>query len=456
MKFYNREKPLSVLRSFNKIVEEKGSRIIVVTGRRRIGKTRLVVEAFKEQNYLYFFVKKKRVNDLLAEWSVEIQETFGSVFYGRFQSFEALLTFLFEFSIKRQLTVVFDEVQNLLYSDSSAFGTVQKVFDLNREKSKLLLVFLGSSFSLMERIFKNEKEPLFGRAAEILTLSYLPVKSQEQILKDHGLYSGENLLHLFSLFDGVPKYIEDFIDLGKNSYKSNFKELLSTREIIWEEGENTLKEAFGKEYATYFSILSGIAKGRKKRNEIEQFTGISDAGVYLKNLEEIYKIIERKLPVTSRSRRDRKGRFYFTDNFLEFWFRYIETNRRLKELGFPGKAADNIWTGLSVYEGRKLEDLLIRKMIEENPCGLHFTRAGKYWDRRGKIEIDALFIDDEKKVAYLFEVKRNRRRITTTTLETLKKNAYAVPELAGFVMIRGISYITKEGLQIKMIDNCLL
>jgi len=238
MKFYNREKPLSVLRSFNKIVEEKGSRIIVVTGRRRIGKTRLVVEAFKEQNYLYFFVKKKRVNDLLAEWSVEIQETFGSVFYGRFQNFEALLTFLFEFSIKRQLTVVFDEVQNLLYSDSSAFGTVQKVFDLNREKSKLLLVFLGSSFSLMERIFKNEKEPLFGRAAEILTLSYLSVKSQEQILKDHGLYSGENLLHLFSLFDGVPKYIEDFIDLGKNSYKSNFKELLSTREIIWEEGEN--------------------------------------------------------------------------------------------------------------------------------------------------------------------------------------------------------------------------
>ncbi len=315
-----------------------------------------------------------------------------------------------------------------------------------------MLIFLGSSFSLMERIFKNEKEPLFGRASEVLTISYLPLKTQEQILKDHALFSGENLLHLFSIFDGIPKYIEDFTDLGKNSFKGNFKELLLTREIIWDEGENTLKEAFGKEYASYFSILSGIAKSKRRRNEIEQFTGISDAGVYLKNLEEIYRLIERKLPVTSRSKKERNGRFYFTDNFLEFWFRFIETNRRSKELNLMDRVVTNIWDGLSGYEGRKLKDLLIKKIIEENPLGIDFTRAGKYWDRRGKVEIDALFINDERQIAYLFEIKRNRKKITEKTLETLKRNAYTIPELSGFKMVRGISYITNEGLQIQIVD----
>ena len=227
---------------------------------------------------------------------------------------------------------------------------------------------------------------------------------------------------------------------------------MSTREIVWDEGENTLREAFGKEYATYFSILSGIAKGRKRRNEIEQFIGISDAGIYLKNLEEIYKIIERKLPVTSRSKRERNGRFYFTDNFFEFWFRFIETNRRLKELGLIDKAVNTIWEKLPVYEGRKLEDLLIRKIIEENPPGINFTATGKYWDRKGKIEIDALFVDDEKEIAYLFEVKRNRKKITMDTLETLRRNVYNIPELAGFKIVRGISYIDNGGLQIRVID----
>ncbi len=102
MKFYNREKPLSVLRSFYKIVEQKGSRLLVVTGRRRIGKTRLVIEAFKDQNYLYFFTKKKRINDLLAEWAEEVKEKFGQVFYGRFENFETFLTFLFDFSKKNK------------------------------------------------------------------------------------------------------------------------------------------------------------------------------------------------------------------------------------------------------------------------------------------------------------------------------------------------------------------
>jgi len=367
MQFYDRKRELALINHFIEIIKKQGSRILVITGRRRIGKTRLVLESVKNFDNLYFFTKKKRINEIIAEWSNEIKSKYGEVFYGNFNSFEEFLAFLFDFSKKRPIALIFDEVQNLLFSEPSAFGTFQKIYDLNREKSNVLLIFLGSSFSLMEKIFKNSKEPLFGRASEILQLSYLPLNVQSEILKNSSLYSGKNILHLYSIFDGIPKYIEELIDLEEKDFKRSINILLTQRDFLWDEGENLLKEEFGKEYSSYFSILSAISKGRRRMNEIEQFAGIKDAGSYLKNLEEIYRMIERRLPVTSKSRKERRGRYYIRDNFLDFWFCFIESRKVLKEIGRVDLAFNGIWKELPIYEGRKLEDMVIRKMIQFLP-----------------------------------------------------------------------------------------
>ena len=449
MKFYGREKEISLIEHFFKTVKTKGSRILVMIGRRRIGKTRLVLESVKNKNYLYFFTKKKKINEIISEWSNEIKNKYGEVFYGNFNSFEDFLKFLFDFSKKKPIILIFDEVQNLLYSDPSAFGTIQKIFDLNKEETNVLLIFLGSSFSLMERIFKNSKEPLFGRASEIIRLSYLPLKMQLEILKDNGFNSGKNLLHVFSIFDGIPKYIEELVDLGKKSFDESIREFITKRDFIWEEGENLIKEEFGKEYSSYFSILSAVSKGRRRLNEIEQFMGIRDVGSYLKNLEEIYKMIERRLPITSRSTKERNGRYYLNDNFLDFWFRFIESKRSLKEAGKAEYAFSQIWDELPTYEGRKLEDLVIRKMIEENPLDIKFSKAGKYWNKKGGIEIDAMVIDDEEKKAYLFEVKTNKEKITKNTLENLKRKGQKVYEFENYELITKSAYIGKEDVIIE-------
>lgn len=450
MKFYDRVNELKRVSEFREIVETKGSRVLVITGRRRIGKTRLAIESVKSANHLYFFTKKKRINEIITEWSEEVKKKFGDIFYGNFPNIEEFLKFLLDFSAKNPLVIIFDEVQNLLLSDSSAFGTFQKVYDLYKEKSHALLIFLGSSFSLMNKIFKNAKEPLFGRASDIMTISYLPLKAQEEILKDADLFSGENILHLFSIFDGIPKYIEELVDIGHKEFKENLKFLLTDREFLWDEGENLLKEEFGKEYSSYYSIMSAISKGRRKLNDIEQFTGIKDAGVYLKNLEETYKMISRRLPVTARSVKERDGRYYMRDNFLDFWFRFVEARRNLKEIDRAEEAFVEIWEQLPVYEGRKLEDMTIRKMIEENPLEIHFTRTGKYWDRKGAVEMDAVFIDDREHKVYLFEVKINRQKIRRQQLADLKAKAAAIPELKGYEIILGISYIDKAGLKIEI------
>jgi len=126
---------------------------------------------------------------------------------------------------------------------------------------------------------------------------------------------------------------------------------------------------------------------------------------------------------------------------LDFWFRFIESNRMLKETGKANDAFIEIWNELPAYEGRKLEDLVIRKMIEENPLNIKFSRAGKYWNRKGDIEIDAMVLDDEGQKAYLFEAKINKAKITKNTLENLKQKGQKIYELENYELITKSAYI---------------
>jgi uncharacterized protein len=89
-------------------------------------------------------------------------------------------------------------------------------------------------------------------------------------------------------------------------------------------------------------------------------------------------VIHEQILINSK---ERKGRYYINDNFLEFWFRFIESKRTLKETGRNKQAFTEIWNELPSYEGRKLEDMVIRKIIEENSKNVNFSRAGKYWNR---------------------------------------------------------------------------
>ena len=105
--------------------------------------------------HLYFFVRKKRINELLFDWTKEIKRVFGNVFFGAFRTLEDFLDFLFEYSNQKPFVVIFDEFQNFHYSNPTEFSLFQKVFDLKKENSKLLMIFSGSSYTLMEKIFKD-------------------------------------------------------------------------------------------------------------------------------------------------------------------------------------------------------------------------------------------------------------------------------------------------------------
>jgi AAA+ ATPase superfamily predicted ATPase len=441
MKFYGRSAEIDKIRSYWNQVKTGISKILVISGRRRIGKTRLALEATSDFSHLYFFVTRKKVTELLRDWSVQIKEALGDVFFGEFRDIEDLLNFLFDYSKQNPLSVIFDEFQNFSYTNPEVYSIFQKVYDLKKDNSALLLIISGSSHSLMERIFKGTKEPLFGRASEIINLSYLSLTDQAQFLKDQGITSQKEKLFFFAIFDGVPKYWEE-IDFYKDKLFSNrLKKLFLEKDWIWEEGENILREEFGKDYVSYFSVLSAIAKRRRVLSEIEQFTGIKEASVYLKNLEDIYQLIERRIPVTEKSRvSSRKGRYYLQDNFFTFWFALVEPRRYLKEIGQKEQAIQSLLSSLEQFSGRMLEKMTIRTIIEENPLKINFTRIGNYWDRKGKVEVDVIILKDDTKDAYLFEVKRNKQKITSSVMEKLRTKAANIPEIAAYRIHTGSIY----------------
>lgn len=454
MKFYGRRQELEKIGSYWRLVKKGGSKILVISGRRRIGKTRLILEATQKVNRIYFFVTRKKVTELLRDWSEQVRKELGAVFFGEFTSFEQFLEFLFHLSQQNPLTVIFDEFQNFFYTNPEVYSIFQNQFDQHRESSSLLLLFSGSSFSLMEKIFKGAHEPLFGRAAEIIHLSYLELAAQAEFLQDTGITSQKEKFLLFSIFDGVPKYWEEFDYYKDKLFSTRFRKILMEKDWIWEEGETVLREEFGKDYVSYFSILSAISKGRRILSEIEQYTGISNATVYLKRLEDIYQLIERKVPITDiDKKKSRKGRYYVKDHFFNFWFALMEANRYLKEIGQKSLAIDTIFSKLNQFNGRMLEEMVIRTIIEENPLHWQFTRIGNYWNRKGDIEIDVIVINDLQKRAYFLEVKRDEKKITEKVLSKLRSNSEQIVELAAYEKILGYAYPENGLLKIEMRES---
>ena len=404
MKFYGRSEYIDRIKSYKILSENKGSKILVITGRRRIGKTRLIIEATEKDKRLYFYVSRKKIAELLLEWSEMIKDELGEVFFGKISSIEELLSFLFQYTKSTPLTVVFDEFQNFNYSDKYVYSVFQKYFDLGKEDSALFMILSGSSFSLMERIFKGNKEPLFGRASEIINLSYLSLKSQKQFLNDENLKTTLDQILFYSIFDGVPKYWEAVDEMIGKSFKMRLKAILISQDWIWEEGETILKEEFGKDYASYYSILSAIAKGRRILSEIEQYTGISNATIYLQRLKQIYQLIENRFPITKNGK-SRQNRWYIKDNFFQFWFGYIEPKKYLNEIGQKEMATEMIVDKLHMFSGKIFEKMIVRKLIEDNPLNLKFTKIGNYWDRKGKVEIDIIVLNEETGKYDVHEVK---------------------------------------------------
>ncbi len=412
MNFYGREKELALLRKIRD--DAKGvARFTIVTGRRRIGKTELLRQAYGDDACLYFFVARRTEKELCESFKAEIGEKLGEFIPGEQTRFAEIFRWILAYSRNRPITLVIDEFQDFLRVDPGICSEMQREWDAFHGTAKINLVVCGSVNSLMNKMFRDKKEPLYGRETAFLKVRPFPPSQLKAILEEHsGKTSPDDLLSLYALTGGVAKYVSLLMDAGTFTTKSMLTEMVSDGSPFIGEGRAGLVEEFGRDYGTYFSILTAIACGKTLRSEIESSAGVRELGGYLKRLESDYEIIRKTQPLFAKSQA-KNVRYTINDEFYRFWFRYIARYGAAIELGAYDRIRAIIERDWTTFTGKALERYFIAKLGETG----NYTRIGGWWDRKGENEIDIIAENELDREVEFYEVKRSEKRFSPALLE---------------------------------------
>lgn len=405
MRFFDRQSEIAELRRVREL-SRLSSHFTVITGRRRVGKTELLREAFSDEPFLYFYVSRKALPDLCEDFRQVTQRVLGRTIPGGITSFSQIFRFLLEESAHRPLTLVIDEFQDFLNIDGAIFSELSRDWDELNRRAKVNLVVCGSIHRLMSRIFEDREAPLYGRNTGRIKVEPFRTTVLKEILAEHNAgFTNDDLLALWTLTGGVARYVALLMDSGAFERKAMLGETVRENSPFFDEGKIVLAEEFGKEHGTYFSILSAIAGGKTARDQIESVTG-GAVGGYLTKLEREYGFVSKKQPLFEKS--ERKNCLYaIDDNFYRFWFRFIFKYNYLAEVKMFDELRNIVERDYDVFSGRALEGYFRSKFIEER----RYSRIGGWWDRKGENEIDLVCENEFSDIIDLYEVKRDSRRI---------------------------------------------
>ena len=437
MRFYDRKQEIAYLRE-TRDAAKTAARFTVVTGRRRIGKTTLLKTAYDDIPFIYFFVARKAESELCEAYLDEITEKLGIPTLGGSRRFSEIFRFLMQLSQTRSFTLVIDEFQDFFRVNKSVFSEMQDIWDTYEGGSHINLIVCGSIYSMMQKIFKDKKEPLYGRNTGELKVKPFRPSVLKQIMADHNPgYTKEDLLALFTFTGGVARYVSQLVDAGAMDKESMIRQIISPNSTFLTEGKNNLIEEFGKDYGIYFSILSCIARGKNTRSEIEDVIGKEVSG-YLTNLEKEYELIAKRQPLFEKSS-NKNIRYELNDVFYSFWFRFIFKYNYILEIENYSKLQEIIDRDYDTFSGLMLERYFHRVAVETGK----YTRIGRWWDRKGENEIDMIAADELSERVTFFEIKRQQDEISIGVLKQ-KAEAFlrATHQFSGF----RVSY---EGLSMK-------
>ena len=399
--FIDRVEELEALRRI-RANSRKLSQMVVVYGRRRAGKTRLVQEFLGREKGAYLFIGTKSESMVLDDLSKALEGPLG--FAPRLEGWDDFFEILF----KHRLVVALDEFPNVLKVNPAAVAEFQRLWDKHSPSAGAMLLLIGSYVGTIKRMFFDDKKPLYGRANYKLNLQPFDFKGTCEYLKAMGIDDVGLAIDIYSVLGGVPFYL-------------NFFEFTDPRRFIpplfydfpaplGEEGKNILILEFGSEQKGYFSILEAVAEGKTAPKLISDRTGMPPDTVhkYLHELTEIFGMLRREHPVGERGAR-KEVRYGFLDNFFAFWFKNV----------YPGQRPSD--EEISSYLGSALERIVL-ELIQLRFPG--FTERGRWWS--GAEEVDAVALDRQQGGILFCECKRRTRPMSCDNVEELFRRSKLV------------------------------
>lgn len=418
--FIGRESELNAL---NKLYHSNQFEFAVIYGRRRVGKTALISEFIKDKDTIFFTGIETNARQNLDNLSQCIMEySMGMAVNTFFPNFQTALEYVFELAKTKRIILVIDEYPYVARADKGLASTLQLLIDKNKDSSKLFLILCGSSMSYMEDHVLAYKAPLYGRRTAQFKIK--PFDFWEVCRCFPKLPNLDKAL-IYGIVGGTPQYLmllDDNLSMEEN-IKNTY---LNPSSPIFEEPNNLLKQEV-REPAIYNAIITAIAAGSSKMNEISGKINenTSVCAIYIKNLITLG-IIKKEAPYGEKS--SRRTIYSIEDNMFRFWYRFVPENTSIISRGAADLAYKRISPALSSYMGGIFEDICkqyLWKLLLAGKCAVNFNSLGRWWGTNPKTksqeEIDIMGADKDS--ALFGECKWTNEKIDLGVLEALTQRS---------------------------------
>lgn len=435
--FYDRREELEALRS------EYGTgrfSFVVVYGRRRVGKTELIKEFCEPRNHFYHLASQESPKTQ-REKLVEELATYRNDRTPRTDDWHDAVDYLREVLAEEKLVVAVDEFPYLIESDETVVSAFQQLVDTVKDDSESMLLLCGSSISVMESEVLGHDSPLYGRRTSQIDLQPFSFGEALNVID----YSFEESVRSFAVTGGMPMYVTLFDyeePLGTNLLNNH----LSKTSILYDEPEFLLRTEL-RNPARYMSILEAIANGYTTPSGISGQTDVDSGPLsrYLRRLRRL-RLVEREVPVTAQKKKSKRSVYTVADEFLRFWFRFVEPNRSGIEQAPELVLENRIRPELDRFVSATFEDVCEEALWELSRSGQlshTYGAIGRWW--YGEHEIDLVGLDEQTPAAIFGECKWTNTPVGMGLAEDLlakanevrwktneREEAYALFSKAGF------------------------
>ena len=414
MRFYGREEEIALLQDcWTVVLTNQVAQMVTVMGRPRVGKTTLILKAFdglqKEVPVFYFFAHQHVTQKaLVSTWLAEIGAVYRTDVPPAIETVGGLLKYLMSLAKVKPCVCIFDECQAFERIDPNIWSQIQKVWDLNKNQTPMLLVMSGTERG-MKAIFYDYQQPLYGRPSyQLLVKAFTPQVVKAIVYAEYPQATAMDVLAVYSITGGVATYIEILAEAQALSVNAAMAFICSARGMwLRAEGEIYLANAFPSEAVTYHEILGALAQGKDRwRYLLESVETASQLSPYLNRLER-FGIIEKLQPIFEGGLR-KNAKYRIVDQYLLFWLSFIAP------LAPKSMAESGNWSGLLRYMKERFPQFLGRSLerwfIEAYRHAHQWEVVDGWWDKQGSNEIDLVAVDTSKKIIEFAEVKLNPQK----------------------------------------------
>jgi len=395
MDFVDREMELNLL---DDLYQRPGAQFLILSGRRRVGKTRLLTHWLSGVGgrYLYWMATQTSAANQLRAFSqtlfqflnpgARIEPTFS------YESWEAVLDEVGRAAAQERLVVVLDEFTYVMQANSEVPSIIQRAWDHQlKEQSNVFLILTGSLAGMIQRHVLDYQAPLYGRATGRIRLQPLSFGALAELLPR---YRPDQRVAVYAITGGVPAYLELFDD--RLTVTENLEQRIVTpANVMLGDAVFLLHEQLD-EPRNYMAIIEAIAAGYHTLSDIAKMSGIARTNIvkYLGVLQELG-YVERRVPATvRRPERSRKGRYVIVDPYLRFYFRFLSPNLGFIERGMAPQAISLMQDHLIDFIGTHTFEELCRDWVavQADLGALSFLpeRIGSFWSQEAQVDVVAV------------------------------------------------------------------